>query len=80
MIVPKLVKKLFTAGVVAPVLLFAFASIPAKSAPKVTVLAFGLFGAQSVFESEAKGAADIVAHQLGANEVVVRANAKRRET
>jgi Peptidase C13 family len=78
MIVPKLVKKLFTAGVVAPVLLFAFASIPAKAAPKVTVLAFGLFGAQSVFESEAKGAADIVAHQLDANEVVVRANTKRR--
>jgi hypothetical protein len=37
MIVPKLVKKLFTAGVVAPVLIFAFASIPAKAAPKVTV-------------------------------------------
>jgi hypothetical protein len=41
------------------------------------VLAFGLFGSQSVFESEAKGAADIVAHQLDANAVVVRANTKR---
>ena len=35
---------------------------------------FGLFGAQSVVESEAKGAADIVAHQVGADAVVVRAN------
>jgi hypothetical protein len=60
----KLIKKVFAAGVLAPVLLFAFASIPAGASPKVTVLAFGLFGAQSVFESEAKGAADIVAHQL----------------
>jgi hypothetical protein len=41
-------------------------------------LAFGLFGSQSVFESEAKGAADIVAHQLDANSVVARANTKRR--
>jgi hypothetical protein len=74
----KLIKKVFAAGVLAPVLLFAFASIPAGASPKVTVLAFGLFGAQSVFDSEAKGAADIVAHQLDANAVVVRANTKRR--
>jgi hypothetical protein len=33
--------------------------------------------AQSVFESEAKGAADIVAHRLDANTVVVRANTKK---
>jgi Peptidase C13 family len=74
----KLIKKVFAAGVLAPVLLFAFASIPAGASPKVTVLAFGLFGAQSVFDSEAKGAADIVAHQLDANAVVVRTNTKRR--
>jgi Peptidase C13 family len=74
----KLIKKVFAAGVLAPVLLFAFASIPAGASPKVTVLAFGLFGAQSVFDSEAKGAADIVAHQLEANTVVVRTNTKRR--
>jgi hypothetical protein len=42
------------------------------------VLAFGLFGAQSVFESEAKGAASIVARRLGASPVVVRANTKTR--
>jgi Peptidase C13 family len=77
MVIGKLIKKLFT-GVLTPVLLLACASVPAGASPKVTVLAFGLFGAQSVFESEAKGAADIVAHQLDANTVVVRANTKRR--
>jgi hypothetical protein len=77
MVIGKLIKKLFT-GVLTPVLLLACASVPAGASPKVTVLAFGLFGAQSVFESEAKGAADIVAHQLDANVVVVRANTKRR--
>jgi hypothetical protein len=46
------------------VLLLVCAPVSAGASPKVTVLAFGLFGAQSVFESEAKGAADIVAHQL----------------
>jgi hypothetical protein len=41
-------------------------------------LAFGLFGAQSVFASEAKGAASIVAQRLAAKEVVVRANTRTR--
>src|ERR1700759_4849651 len=77
MVISKLIKRLFT-GAFAPVLVLAYASIPAGASSKVTVLAFGLFGAQSVFESEAKGAADIVAHQLDANAVVVRANTKRR--
>ena len=77
MVISKLIEKLFTAAL-APVLLLACASIPAGASPKVTVLAFGLFGPQSVFESEAKGAADIVAHQLDASAVVVRANTKRR--
>src|ERR1700722_3549737 len=77
MIIGKLIKKLLT-GVLAPALLLACASVSAGASPKVTVLAFGLFGAQSVFESEAKGAADIVAHQLDASAVVVRANTKRR--
>jgi Peptidase C13 family len=77
MVNSKLVKRLFT-GVVAPFLLLVCTSIPAAASPKVTVLAFGLFGSQSVFESEAKGAADIVAHQLDANSVVARANTKRR--
>jgi hypothetical protein len=70
--------KLVTAGLLAPVVFFASASMPAGASPNVTVLAFGLFGAQSVFESEAKGAASIVARRLGANPVVVRANTKTR--
>ena len=77
MIVSKLIK-VATAGLLTPVLFFAFALIPAGASPKVSVLAFGLFGAQSVFESEAKGAAGIVAHQLDANAVVVRSNTKTR--
>jgi hypothetical protein len=77
MVISKLIKKLLP-GVLAPVLFLACASISAAASPKVTVLAFGLFGAQSVFESEAKGAADIVAHQLDANAVAVLANTKRR--
>jgi hypothetical protein len=78
MVISKFIKRVFTAGVLAPVLLLACASVSARASSKITVLAFGLFGAQSVFESEAKGAADIVAHQLDANTVVVRANTKRR--
>ena len=42
------------------------------------VLAFGLWGPQSVFESEAKGAAKILSEQLGARGAIVRFNGKRR--
>jgi hypothetical protein len=70
--------KLLTAGLLALVALFASASMSAAENPNVTVLAFGLFGAQSVFESEAKGAAGIVAQRLGAHSVIVRANTKTR--
>jgi hypothetical protein len=49
--------KFVAAGLLAPAAFLALASMPAGASPKVTVLAFGLFGAQSVFESEAKGAA-----------------------
>jgi hypothetical protein len=45
---------------------------------KLAVVSFGLFGDQSVFESEAKGAAGIVAKRFGADPVVVRANTKKR--
>ncbi len=46
--------------------------------PKVDVVAFGLWGEQSVFASEAAGAARIVARQYGhGGKVVVRANTKR---
>jgi hypothetical protein len=77
MIFRKLIKSV-TARLLAPLLLLVSASMPAGASPKVTVLAFGLFGAQSVFESEAKGAASIVAQRLGADPVVVRANTKTR--
>src|SRR6266436_2460030 len=70
--------KLMTAGPLASVFFFAAGSMSAAENPNVTVLAFGLFGAQSVFESEAKGAASIVAQRLGANAVIVRANTKTR--
>ena len=47
--------------------------------PKVDVVAFGLWGDQSVFASEAAGAARIVARQYGhGGKVVVRANTKQR--
>src|SRR5258708_2748613 len=77
MIFSKLIK-LLTAGILASVVFFAAASMSAAENPNVTVLAFGLFGAQSVFESEAKGAASVVAQRLGANAVIVRANTKTR--
>jgi len=60
-------------------LLAAYPSSSAQSEPKVAVVAFGLFGDQSVFESEAKGAARIVAKRFGGNPVIVRANTKTRE-
>ncbi len=48
----------------------------AQARPRVAVVAFGLFGDQNVFESEAKGAAQIVAGKLGGDPVVVRFNTK----
>jgi tetratricopeptide (TPR) repeat protein len=54
-------------------------SYGAGVAPKVTVVAFGLYGDQSVFESEAKGAAKIIADRFGASPAIVRANTKSRE-
>jgi len=70
--------KFVAAGLLAPAAFLALASMPAGASPKVTVLAFGLFGAQSVFESEAKGAASIIAQRLSTGPVVVRANTKTR--
>jgi hypothetical protein len=61
------------------VLLAASPSPAAQSGAKVAVVAFGLFGNQSVFESEAKGAARIVAKRFGSGPVIVRANTKIRE-
>jgi len=69
--------KFVTAGFLAVVPL---AVLPpdAVADPNVSVLAFGLVGSQSVFESEAKGSAAILARQLGASNVVARANTKTR--
>jgi Peptidase C13 family len=54
----------------------AFAARSAETGPRVAVVAFGLFGDQSVFESEAAGAAQIVADRFGGSPVIVRANTK----
>ena len=78
MIVTKLMERL-AAGALASAVFFASASISVGGSPNVTVLAFGLFGEQSVFESEAKGAAGIVAQRLRASEVIQRANTKTRK-
>src|SRR5215831_19099309 len=57
------------------VLFFALssASYGVELKPKVTIAAFALYGDQSVFESEAKGAARIVADRFGGSPVIVRA-------
>jgi hypothetical protein len=51
---------------------------PAPADAKVAVLAFGLVGSQSIFESEAKGAAAVVGKRLRADDIVARANTKTR--
>jgi hypothetical protein len=67
----------FVAGFLAVVSL---AVLPpdAVADPNVSVLAFGLVSSQSVFESEAKGSAAILARQLGTGNVVARAYTKTR--
>ncbi len=55
------------------------ASHGAAFKPKVVVAAFGLYGDQGVFESEANGAARLVADRFGGSPVIVRANTKRRD-
>jgi tetratricopeptide (TPR) repeat protein len=47
--------------------------------PKVRIVSFGLFGDQDVFESEAKGAAEVVSARFGHAPSVVRFNSKSRE-
>jgi len=56
-----------------------FASNSAEFKPKVVVAAFGLYGDQGVFESEANSAARIVADRFGSSSVIVRANTKHRD-
>src|ERR1700730_3426551 len=74
------IRILRAAGLLA--LVFAFAPVPdsqgAEPKPEVRVVAFGLFGDQSVFESEAKGAAQIVANVVGGGPVIVPANTRSR--
>jgi hypothetical protein len=74
------VPRLLTVGWFAFLLVLVPASVApaAQSGPKVAVVAFGLFGDQSVFESEAKGAAGIVAKRFGGSTVIVRSNTKSR--
>jgi hypothetical protein len=45
--------------------------------PKVAVVSFGLFGDQRVFQSEATGAAQVVANRFGADPVIVRFNTRK---
>ena len=44
------------------------------------IVSFGLFGGQSVFESEARGAAEILSQRLAEAQAVVRFNTKRGGT
>jgi hypothetical protein len=69
--------KFLTAGFLA-VVSFAVRAPDAVADSNVAVLAFGLVGSQSVFESEAKGAAAILAQRLETGNVIARANTKTR--
>ncbi|MGO4871462.1 MAG: C13 family peptidase [Roseiarcus sp.] len=65
--------------VVAAIAALACASSARAAPPKVDVVSFGLWGDQSVFASEAEGAARIVARQYGhGGKVVVRVNTEKR--
>jgi Peptidase C13 family len=44
---------------------------------KVSVVSFGLFGDQRVFQSEATGAAQVVANRFGAEPVIVKFNTRK---
>jgi Peptidase C13 family len=69
--------KFLTTGFLA-VVSFAVQAPDAVADSNVAVLAFGLVGSQSVFESEAKGAAAILAQRLETANVIARANTKTR--
>src|SRR5262249_12824325 len=65
---------------VAPVLVASMsAAHGAEFKPQVAVVAFGLNGDQSVFESEATKAAKVAADRFGSSSVTVRVNTKSRE-
>jgi peptidase C13-like protein len=48
-----------------------------EGAPRVSVVAFGLFGDQGVFRNEATGAAQVVAGRFGSGPVNVKYNSKK---
>src|SRR5947209_16885549 len=63
-------------------LLLTLAPIPgaadaAEELRKLSVVSFGLFGDQRVFQNEATGAAQIVANRFGGDPVIVRFNTKK---
>jgi hypothetical protein len=62
------------AAAIAFLLTCAGTAFAADGGRKVVVAAFGLWADQSVFENEAKGAADIIAKRFGGTDVVVRVN------
>ena len=67
------------APLIAFVLIVASSAFPAhavENARKVSVVSFGLFGDQSVFRSEATGAAQIIANRFGSGPANVRYNSK----
>jgi hypothetical protein len=54
-------------------------AVSRQSASEAHIMAFGLYGPESVFESEARGAARVLSQWFGATvEPVVRFNGKRR--
>jgi Peptidase C13 family len=65
------------APLIALVLIVTLAVLPAQADAKVSVVSFGLFGDQSVFRSEATGAAQIVASRFGNGPVDVKFNSKK---
>jgi hypothetical protein len=68
-----------TAAIFGLLFVLTAASATSEAAAKVAVVAFGLFGDQSVFASEARAAARIIASRFGGGPVVVRANSKTLE-
>jgi peptidase C13-like protein len=67
-----------TAAICGLLFVLTAASAASQTAAKVAVVAFGLFGDQSVFASDARDAARIIATRFGGDPVVVRANTKTR--
>jgi hypothetical protein len=77
--ISKNMSKLVATGLFALLVFVPASTAPAAaSGPKVAIVAFGLIGDQSVFESEAKGAAAILARRFAGSPVIVRNNTRSR--